>query len=82
MIRFIDIRNQGTGERFAFWNTVYDCFINYDGDFAWTNWAEFEVSYETQKPDPSYPLDRFKMLCPKWTFNNDEDDIDQFYSSS
>jgi hypothetical protein len=35
MIRFIDLRNQGTYYRFAFWDTVVNRFIEIDNEQAW-----------------------------------------------
>ena len=78
MIRFIDIRNQGTGERFAFYNTVYDQFMCFSLEQTWTNWAEFEEAFKSDDCTV-YPIERFKGLCPEWVFNDEEDDIEGFY---
>lgn len=41
MIRFVDIRNQGVGSRFAFWDTITDRFVEIEGEQAWDNWDDF-----------------------------------------
>ncbi len=42
MIRFVDIRGQGTGYRFSFWDTVTDQYICINGEQAWDDWEDFE----------------------------------------
>jgi len=93
MIRFIDIRNQGTGERFAFYNTVNNKFLEFDYEQAWTNWNEFEIAFLNEEyrqciqpghflkdtPLKREELERFKSLCPEWVFDDKEDDIEGFY---
>ena len=64
MIRFIDIRNQGTGYRFAFWNTVTDEFISVSTESAWDSWDEF-----AEIADGVIDIKRFKAVCPKWALN-------------
>ena len=73
MIRFVDIRNQGTGYRFTFWNTVINQFVKIGTVFAWENWNDF-LSYVGSLD--SEEMDRYKSLCPEWVFNNDEDDLE------
>jgi len=75
MIRFIDIRGQGTGCRFAFWDTVTDSFVNLDGDFAWNTWEELFDSGGN-----AADIDRYHSLCPSWVFDGGEDDIYAFYN--
>ena len=93
MIRFIDICNQGTGERFAFFNTVNNKFFEFDNEQAWTNWNEFEVAlineayHEQMEPNQFgedclltiEEIDRYKFLCPEWVFDKEEDNIEDFY---
>ena len=74
MKRFVDIRNQGIGYCFAWWNTVADTFEDYDGSIAWNTWLDFECDYEGNE------IIRYKSLCPEWVFDeNNEDDIEGFY---
>lgn len=77
MLIFVDLGHQvcpdcdppdpGCKGRFAFWNTVYDQFIDLDGEQAWDSWALFEEAYciEVQKgiagERPPH-LDRFLRL--------------------
>src|SRR5262245_51458564 len=76
MIRFVDIRNQGVGARFAFWNTTSDQFLAVCGEQAWNNWEEFLGS------GPSADLaDRVFSLCPKWVHEPDaRDDVEGWHS--
>lgn len=76
MIRFIDIRNQGTCNRFAFYNTSTGRFVDVGGEQAWTNWDEFEEEWG-DKPE----RERFWGLCPDWAFDDEEDDIEKWYES-
>ncbi|WP_286241164.1 hypothetical protein [Neptuniibacter halophilus] len=77
MIRFIDIRNQGTGARFTFWSTSSDRFISIDGEFAWNSWGEFAEVAQGQ-----VDLDRYRRICPSWVDDGEEDDIESFYDPS
>jgi hypothetical protein len=77
MIRFIDLSNQITGNihddeediedrRFAFYNTVYDKFCEFDGSQDWDSIDEF-ISYFTTDKHNQYreDIDRFLGLIPK-----------------
>ena len=76
MIRFIDIRDQGTGSRFAFFNTTKCKLIEINGSNVWDNWKEFEAdSYRITEPGW---LDRFKSLCPEWAFNDEQDALEDW----
>jgi hypothetical protein len=68
MIRFVDIRGQGTGHRFAFWNTVTDAFICIDTEYAWDSWDEFATVAEG-----NVDVRRFGTLCPKWVHEAEKD---------
>lgn len=76
MIRFIDLRYQGTCYRFAFWDTVTDSFDTYDGEQAWKTWDDFEAHFrQVQIPVPGFLgelsgalLTRYRDLCPPWAF--------------
>jgi hypothetical protein len=82
MIRFVDLRGQDLGERFAFWNTTSDAFLCVDGESAWTTWDEFAelhagpIDYgRAAHPGTAraYPLERYRSLCPAWVFEPAKD---------
>ncbi len=73
MIRFIDIRNQGTGYRFAFFTTSTDTFEIHSDSQVWDTWDEFEQDYEGND------IERYRRLCSDWAFEEGEDDLDAFY---
>lgn len=68
MIRFIDIRGQDTGYRFAFWDTVTDKFICIADQYAWDSWDEF-----AEIAEGNVDLRRFGALCPKWIHDEEKD---------
>lgn len=78
MKRFIDLRGQHTLHRFAWWDTVRDCFEMFDGDHAWCTWDEFVESMRAESRRYSLNLEsvisRYKRLCPAWTTEPDPDD--------
>jgi len=84
MIRFIDLRYQGTGYRFTFWNTAVDRFFYLDGSQAWNTWDEFESEAAElgERPDQ---IQRCKNLCPDWVFNSthteERDSLDRLIES-
>ena len=62
MKRFVDLRRQDTGYRFAWFDTVTNRFERHGGEMAWNTFAEFEKAYVgTERP-------RYRGLCPKWAF--------------
>ncbi len=69
MKRFIDLRGQGTGCNFAWWDTITDSFEVHNGDSAWDTFSQFEAAYES-----SEPLDRYRKLCPTWALKWPEED--------
>lgn len=71
MKRFIDLRGQHTGHRFAWWCTVRDCFEPFGGDEAWDTWDEFAESVSLSSVP--VPLERYRGLCPAWAFEPDPD---------
>ena len=73
MIRFVDIRNQGIGYRFSFWDTITDKYICHNGEYAWNNWDDF---VEIIQDDIN--VERYKRLCPTWVFDGGKDSIDAF----
>lgn len=62
MIRFVDIRGQGTGYRFAFWDTVRDRFLEFGGDQAWEDKEDFLQCFGKFQTD----LDMYIGLMPEW----------------
>lgn len=75
MKRFVDIRNQGTGCRFAFWDTISDTFDMFSGTQAWDSWNDFAEDYIGKE------LERYRGLCPDWVHDGKEDDIEGWYES-
>ena len=63
MIRFVDLGDQitcdGTKE-FAWFNTIVDRFIEFNGTHVWETWKDFEEDAEGDED-----MDRFKRLFPK-----------------
>ena len=62
MKRFIDLRGQHTGFRFAWYDTVYDAFEKFAGEQAFDYWEDFESVC------PEAEQERYKSLCPEWVF--------------
>lgn len=81
MIRFVDIRNQGTGYRFAFWDTVVNKFKSFGGDQAWDGFEDLKesITFERKGEDRDYWLTRLGGLCPDWTRDGKEDDLEKWY---
>jgi len=67
MKRFIDIRGQGTGMRFAWYDTVLDRFECHSGEYAWDTWEEFAHDCEGRD------ISRYLSLCPEWAFIEKDD---------
>lgn len=72
MIRFVDIRNQGTGYRFSFWDTVRDEFLEFGGSQAWDTLDDFIESFNTASTHLYGDIERFLSLIPVWAANNRE----------
>lgn len=63
MLRFIDLTGQITSSfEFAWYDTVKDTFITFNGMQTWDCWEDFE---EDIKLDTDLCIDRFKALFPK-----------------
>jgi len=65
MIRFIDLGEQILeGQKsFAWFDTITDTFIEYDGYQTWDSWEDFAYSYHQEKVYSKFrPLERFKKL--------------------
>jgi len=66
MKRFIDLRGQGTGSRFAWYDTVRDEFEVHGGAQDWITWSDFighAGGYLTEAE-----IARYNSLCPPWVF--------------
>jgi hypothetical protein len=61
MIRFIDLRGQATGCRFAYWDTVRDCFLMADGVQAWDTFDDFAAVATDAEI-----VERCRGLTPQW----------------
>lgn len=68
MKRFIDLRGQGTGARFAWWDTGVDHFESHSDQQAWITWEDFRADYDGNEAD------RYRSLCPPWVFLPCSDD--------
>jgi hypothetical protein len=64
MIRFIDLRRQGVGYKFAFFNTVNDKFISFNGTMAWNTKQEFIADCVLNHGEGFQR--RFLSLIPTW----------------
>jgi hypothetical protein len=72
MIRFVDIRGQGTSYRFAFWDTTRDKFCEFSGDQAWESATDFAESFDMAGGKfadmvRESGIERFTILMPDWT---------------
>lgn len=64
MIRFIDLRSQDVGRKFAFFDTVSDRFREFDAEQAWDCVADFKAAFnESASADE---IERFIRLMPIW----------------
>jgi len=61
MIRFIYIGDQITDDHhdFAWWNTVTNTFLEFNGECVWRSWEEFERDYDGDE------IERFRSLFPE-----------------
>ena len=66
MIRFIDLGEQILdGEKsFAWFDTIIDQFIEYNGTHVWSSWEDFSADFDDYN-GMGYDLNRFKGLY-KW----------------
>ncbi len=74
MKRFVDVRNQGIGGAFAWWDTVIDKFEEHSGFMDWNSWAAFAIDYEGNE------LERYKGLTPEWAIKGVEDPDENFFN--
>jgi hypothetical protein len=72
MIRFIDLRQQGTLHRFAFWDTCVNRFLEFSGSQAWDIVEDLKDDVEDKAL-----LERLLGLMPAWAMagpiGNEED---------
>jgi len=73
MKRFIDVRGQHIGERFAWWDTVADKFESFRGEYAFNTWKDFVEVYKGDE------LDRYRGLCPSWVFTQYNNESNMIY---
>lgn len=70
MKRFVDVRGQHIGERFAWWDTCQDKFESFRGEYAFETWSDFVAVYDGND------IDRYRGLCPSWVFSSAKDEDD------
>lgn len=80
MIRFVDLGTQIGGyddcpRQFAFYNTVVDLFLEFNGNQVWENYRNLEVDIITDREGEIGPIEnisqRLKNLCPNWVFKTE-----------
>ncbi len=64
MKRFIDLRGQEAGYRFAWYDTVRDEFEQHSGEMAWDTFGEFAEAYQGDD------LTRYRGLTPAWALHD------------
>jgi len=74
MKRFVDVRNQGIGGAFAWYDTVIDEFEEHSDSMDWNSWDEFEQDYE------GIELERYRVLTPEWAHKGCDDPDKEFFS--
>lgn len=79
MIRFIDIRDQGTGYSFAFWDTCLDKFCTINGYQAFDDIDDLKETFSLGSEFlETYSFERFERICASYAFEKARDD--KFYS--
>ena len=78
MIRFVDIRGQGTPHRFAFWDTIRDAFCKFGDCQAWGSVVDFIEDFEYSHGHggyyrKEYLIERFMALMPDWAHLSEEE---------
>jgi len=79
MIRLIDLRKQGTGYKFAFFDTTTCQFCEFFEEQVWDSIEDFKQSFELEGGSFSDGVrtcgcERFIDLIPDWVENDNEDD--------
>ena len=70
MIRFVDLRDQDVGYKFAFFDTIEDKFLKLGElkDEVFDDWKDLaEVCLIDLQP-------RLRCLCPSWVFEETKED--------
>lgn len=80
MIRFVDVRGQGMGARFSFWDTTRDTYCAFGGCQAWTSFQEFSDDFASEggvyaDSVRTSGIERFRDVCPDWV-NDGKPDVD------
>ena len=70
MIRFVELRGFHLGYRFAFWDTVHDCFCPFHSSWAWDTANEFleDITASTGYDADEDYVRRFMKKIPQWAF--------------
>lgn len=66
MKRFIDLRGQDLGYRFAFFCEGSHCFERFDGSAAWDSFEDFEFDYTDSKYSTAAGLQQYRDITPAW----------------
>lgn len=81
MIRFVRIQgididgNDINPKMFAWYNSVYDNFISFNGNFVWISWKDFEADWEDDWAELGMynNIERFRQLYNnEWMGNADD----------
>ena len=67
MYRFVDVRNQGLGGRFAWFDTTTDKFLAFDGEQVFADWEEFTDYADNEQ------ITRCRRLAPEWVHEPAQD---------
>ena len=78
MIKCIDLRGQGTGWNFGFFNTERNQFVEIYGKSAWNTFSDLADDLRSQAYihyyDPGDSVRQYFRLCPDWV-NELETDV-------
>ena len=72
MIKFIDLRGQGTDCSFAFFDTETDKFVEVSETQAWNRFTGFVHCCSLDYTDCDKLITRCRGLCPDWVCGNDK----------
>jgi len=62
MLRFINLDGQvDDGFKFAWFDTVQDKFLKFNGSMVWDSWTDFETDFKSQT---NIEIDRFLVQFP------------------
>ncbi|MEJ6003741.1 hypothetical protein [Paucibacter soli] len=77
MIRFVDLRGQKTGSRFAFFDTVSASFLKLGEAQCWDDLADLMVSTKHGCATCGIPIEQLVALLPEWAKSPGQD-VDSF----